>query len=150
MLHKTLHNLHKALRCASPKLQSRIPSTARYSWTSSTSCMSSGQSTPASDVRWAGNASSTLRQNTDLPPYIQKLKPCFESVHMHGIRNKSHIQHPNPNFHYAHYVAQHNCYAATMTNNYSLYRVAQNKIPHQTIRNVFATSFQIFKILEAV
>jgi len=31
-----------------------------------------------------------------------------------------------------------------------IYRVAQNKIPHQTICNVFATSGQILKILEAV
>ena len=31
-----------------------------------------------------------------------------------------------------------------------LYRVAQNKIPHQTICNIFATSGQILKILEAV
>jgi len=30
------------------------------------------------------------------------------------------------------------------------YRVAQNKIPHQTICNIFATSGQILKILEAV
>jgi len=30
-----------------------------------------------------------------------------------------------------------------------IYRVAQNKIPHQTIRNIFATSGQILKILEA-
>jgi len=29
-------------------------------------------------------------------------------------------------------------------------RVAQNKIPHQKICNIFATSGQIFKILEAV
>jgi len=29
-------------------------------------------------------------------------------------------------------------------------RVAQNKIPHQTICNIFATSGQILKILEAV
>jgi len=32
----------------------------------------------------------------------------------------------------------------------ALYRVAQNKIPHQTICNIFATSGQILKILEAV
>jgi len=32
----------------------------------------------------------------------------------------------------------------------SNYRVAQNKIPHQTICNIFATSGQILKILEAV
>ena len=32
----------------------------------------------------------------------------------------------------------------------SIYRVAQNKIPHQTICNIFATSDQILKILEAV
>jgi len=31
-----------------------------------------------------------------------------------------------------------------------IYRVAQNKIPHQTICNIFATSSQILKILEAV
>jgi len=31
-----------------------------------------------------------------------------------------------------------------------IYRVAQNKIPHQTICNIFATSGQILKILEAV
>ena len=31
-----------------------------------------------------------------------------------------------------------------------LYRVAQNKIPHQTICNIFATSGQILKILEAI
>jgi len=31
-----------------------------------------------------------------------------------------------------------------------MYRVAQNKIPHQTICNIFATSGQILKILEAV
>jgi len=31
-----------------------------------------------------------------------------------------------------------------------IYRVAQNKIPHQTICNIFATSDQILKILEAV
>jgi len=31
-----------------------------------------------------------------------------------------------------------------------LYRVVQNKIPHQTICNIFATSGQILKILEAV
>jgi len=30
------------------------------------------------------------------------------------------------------------------------YRVAQNKIPHQTICNIFATSGQILKILEAI
>jgi len=30
------------------------------------------------------------------------------------------------------------------------YRVAQNKIPHQTICNIFATSGQILKILQAV
>jgi len=30
-----------------------------------------------------------------------------------------------------------------------VYRVAQNKIPHQTICNIFATSGQILKILEA-
>jgi len=30
------------------------------------------------------------------------------------------------------------------------YRVTQNKIPHQTICNIFATSGQILKILEAV
>ena len=32
----------------------------------------------------------------------------------------------------------------------AFYRVAQNKMPHQTIRNIFATSGQILKILEAV
>jgi len=32
----------------------------------------------------------------------------------------------------------------------NIYRVAQNKIPHQTICNIFATSGQILKILEAV
>jgi len=32
----------------------------------------------------------------------------------------------------------------------SNYRVAQNKIPHQTICNIIATSGQILKILEAV
>jgi len=31
-----------------------------------------------------------------------------------------------------------------------VYRVAQNKIPHQAICNIFATSGQILKILEAV
>jgi len=31
-----------------------------------------------------------------------------------------------------------------------IHRVAQNKIPHQTICNIFANSGQIFKILEAV
>jgi len=31
-----------------------------------------------------------------------------------------------------------------------IYRVAQNKIPHQTIRNIFAISGRILKILEAV
>jgi len=31
-----------------------------------------------------------------------------------------------------------------------IYRVAQNKIPHQTICNIFATSGQILKILEAI
>jgi len=31
-----------------------------------------------------------------------------------------------------------------------LYRVAQNKIPHQTMCNIFATSGQILKILEPV
>ena len=31
-----------------------------------------------------------------------------------------------------------------------MYRVAQNKIPHQTISNIFTTSGQILKILEAV
>ena len=31
-----------------------------------------------------------------------------------------------------------------------MYRVAQNKIPHQTICNIFATTGQILKILEAV
>jgi len=30
------------------------------------------------------------------------------------------------------------------------YRVAQNKIPHQTICNIFATGGQILEILEAV
>jgi len=30
------------------------------------------------------------------------------------------------------------------------YQVAQNKIPHQTICNIFATSGQILKILEGV
>jgi len=33
---------------------------------------------------------------------------------------------------------------------YGLYRVSQNKIPHQTIYNISATSGQILKILEAV
>jgi len=33
---------------------------------------------------------------------------------------------------------------------FDIYRVAQNKIPHQTICNIFATSGQILKILEAV
>jgi len=32
----------------------------------------------------------------------------------------------------------------------TIYRVAENKIPHQTISNIFATSGQILKILEAV
>jgi len=32
----------------------------------------------------------------------------------------------------------------------NIYSVAQNKIPHQTICNIFATNGQIFKILEAV
>jgi len=32
----------------------------------------------------------------------------------------------------------------------SLYRVAQNKIPHQTICNISATSGLILKIVEAV
>jgi len=31
-----------------------------------------------------------------------------------------------------------------------IYRVAQNKIPHQTICIIFATSGQILKFLEAV
>ena len=31
-----------------------------------------------------------------------------------------------------------------------IYQVAQNKIPHQTICTIFATSGQILKILEAV
>jgi len=31
-----------------------------------------------------------------------------------------------------------------------IYRVARNKIPHQTICNIFATSGQILKILEAI
>jgi len=31
-----------------------------------------------------------------------------------------------------------------------VYRVAQNKIPHQTICNIFATSGQILKTLEAI
>jgi len=31
-----------------------------------------------------------------------------------------------------------------------MYTVAQNKIPHQTICNIFATSGQILKIFEAV
>jgi len=31
-----------------------------------------------------------------------------------------------------------------------MYRVAQNKIPHQTICNIFTTSGQMLKILEAV
>jgi len=31
-----------------------------------------------------------------------------------------------------------------------MYRVDQNKIPHQTICNIFAISGQILKILEAV
>jgi len=30
------------------------------------------------------------------------------------------------------------------------YRVAQNKIPHQTICNIFATSGRILKILEVL
>jgi len=32
----------------------------------------------------------------------------------------------------------------------SIIRVAQNKIPHQTICNIFTTSDQILKILEAI
>ena len=32
----------------------------------------------------------------------------------------------------------------------AIYRVAQNKIPHQTICSIFASSGQILKILEAV
>jgi len=32
----------------------------------------------------------------------------------------------------------------------AIYRAAENKIPHQTIWNIFATSGQILKMLEAV
>jgi len=46
------------------------------------------------------------------------------------------------------------CQLATTTPQFLLlvlnYRVAQNKIPHQTICNIFETNGQILKILEAV
>ena len=41
-------------------------------------------------------------------------------------------------------------YSRKVVVEYSLYRVAQNKIPHQTICNISAISGLILKILEAV
>ena len=42
------------------------------------------------------------------------------------------------------------CCPRTLSITTNIYRVAQNKIPHQTLRNNFTTSCQILKILQAI